>query len=108
MDFEPEYNAAIAEKSIALQNKQTQEIANETAIAKAEADKKVAIVKAQATAESTKIKAEAEAEANKTISQSLTDEIIKNKAIDKWDGKLPIVSGSDANITDVSSLLGQE
>lgn len=93
MDFEDSYNAAIAEKSIALQNQQKQEIENQTAIAKAEADKKVAIANAEAKAEAKRIEAEAEAEANKKISESLTDEILDNKAIDKWDGKMPTVTG---------------
>lgn len=77
MDFEEEYNAAIAAKSIAQQKAEEQAIANQTAIDKAEADKKVAISKAEATAESKRIAAEAEAEANKLIDESLNDKILK-------------------------------
>lgn len=108
MDFEDSYNAAIAEKSIALQNQQKQEIENQTAIAKAEAEKKVAIANAEAKAEAMRIEAEAEAEANKTISESLTDEIIKNKTVEKWDGKLPVVTDGDGTIIDIGSILGGE
>ena len=36
MDFEDSYNQAIAEKSVAQQNQEKQEIENKTAIAKAE------------------------------------------------------------------------
>lgn len=104
MDFEESYNLAIANKSIASQNKQRQEIENETAISKAEADKKVAIAVAEAEAETKRIAAEAEAEAiltranaeaeaNRKLAESLTEAIIKNKTIEKWDGGLPKVTG---------------
>ena len=104
MDFEDSYNAAIAEKSIALQNQQKQEIENQTAIAKAEADNKVAIANAEAKAEAKRIEAEAEAEANKKISESLTDEILDNKAIDKWDGKMPTDTGDGGTIVDIGGI----
>ena len=108
MDFEPSYNAAIAEKSIALQNQQKQEIENQTAIAKAEADKKVAIANAEAKAEAKRIEAEAEAKANEVISKSLTEEVIENKTVDKWDGKLPTVSGGNGTIVDIGELFKGE
>lgn len=104
MDFEESYNQAIAEKSIASQNRQKQSIENETAVAKAEADKKVAIAKAQGEAESKRItaeadaqaaltRAEAEAEANRKLNESLSENVLQNKAINKWDGSLPFVNG---------------
>ena len=93
MDFEESYNNAISDKSIAMQRQAQQEIENNTAIAKAEADKKVAIANAEAEAEATRIAAEAEAAANKLIAESLTDEILKSKFYEKWDGKLPSVMG---------------
>ena len=102
MDFEESYNAAIAEKSIAMQKQEKQKIENETAIAKAEADKKVAIANAEAKAEATRIAAEAEAEANKKIKESLSDEILESKFYEKWDGKLPNAMGADTIITDIS------
>ena len=92
MDFEEDYNKAIAEKSIAQQTKEKQAIENETAVAKAEADKQVAITNAQAKADATRIAAEAEAEANEKIKNSLNDQIIKSKFYEKWDGKLPEAS----------------
>lgn len=101
MDFEEDYNKAIAEKSIAQQTKEKQAIENETAIAKAEADKKVAITNAEAQADATRIAAEAEAEANEKIKNSLNDQIIKSKFYEKWDGKLPEAMGSDTVITKV-------
>ena len=118
MDFEPSYNAAIAEKSIASQNQQRQAIENETAIAKAEAEKQVAIANAQAEAESLKIEteakaaallieAEAQAEANRKLAESITDDIINNKIVEKWDGQLPVVSGGSGTIIDIGALTGE-
>ena len=101
MDFEESYNNAISVKSIAMQRQAQQEIENNTAIAKAEADKKVAIANAEAEAEATRIAAEAEAAANKLIAESLTDEILKSKFYEKWDGKLPSVMGDNAVISNI-------
>lgn len=101
MDFEDDYNAAIAEKSITQQVQEKQEIENNTAIAKAEADKKVKIVNAEAEAEATRIKAEAEAEANKVLAKSLTDPILRSKFYDKWNGTLPSVMGENTAIVDI-------
>jgi len=102
MDFEPEYNAAIAAKSIAQQQAEEQAIKNETAIAKAEADKKVDIANAEAKAERKRIAAEAEAEDNKLLDESLNDNILKSKFYEKWDGKLPTVMGEGTAIVDVA------
>lgn len=112
MDFEASYNEAIAAKSIAKQTQERQEIENQTAIAKAEADKQVSITNAQAEAEAKKIQAQAEAdallieadaeaEANRKLAESLTDEVIENKTIEKWDGKLPTVTGDNGTIIDI-------
>lgn len=101
MDFEEDYNRAIAEKSIAQQTKEKQAIENETAVAKAEADKKVAITNAEAQADATRIAAEAEAQANEKIKNSLNDQILRSKFYDKWDGKLPEAMGSDTVITKI-------
>lgn len=72
-----------------------------TAIAKAEADKKVAIANAEAKAEATRIAAKAEAEANELLTNSLNDNIIKLKFYEKWNGVLPTVMGEGTVITDV-------
>lgn len=60
---------------------------NEVAQAKAEADKRVAQAKGEA--DSILLTAQAQAEANKILASSITPELIQNKAIEKWDGKLP-------------------
>lgn len=42
--------------------------------------------------------AEAKAEANRILSESLTDEVLKQQMYEKWDGKLPKVTGGDTMI----------
>lgn len=98
MDFQDAYNDAIQKKSIAQQTKAAQEIENETAIKKAEADKQVAITNAEAAAETKKIEAEAEAEANKKLANSISDVLVEYQKVQKWNGKLPTVTGGSAII----------
>lgn len=99
MDFEKAYNTAIQQKSIAQQNADKQKIENEAAIAKAEADKQVAITNAEAEAQKTSIAADAQAEANRKIAESLSEPLIEYQKIQKWDGKLPTVSGGNALVS---------
>ena len=81
-DFSEAFINAIEEKQVAQQQ-----------LLKAETEKQTAITTAEAEAETIRIKAQAEADANTTVSQSLTEMIIENKKIEKWDGKLPQVQG---------------
>ena len=88
-NFSEEFNKAIEEKQVAEQKVLTakQELEKE----RIEAEKKI-------------VKAEAEKQANELKQQSLTDNIIKEKFIEKWNGELPKVSGSN-NIMDVSGII---
>lgn len=61
--------------------------------------------KAQINAEKKKIEAQGEADANAIKTSKLTDQILTEMLINKWDGKLPIVNGSENNMLDISSLL---
>ncbi|MBR3837245.1 MAG: prohibitin family protein [Clostridia bacterium] len=81
-DFSDAFINAIEEKQVAQQQ-----------LLKAETEKQTAITNAEAEAETIRIKAEAEAEANQIVSQSLSDLIIENKKIEKWNGQLPQVQG---------------
>lgn len=101
MDFDEVYNKAIQDKSIAIQTREKQAIENETKIAKAEADKQVEILNAEAAAEKVRISAEAEAAANELLNGSLTDNILRSKFYDSWDGVLPRVMGQDTVITSI-------
>lgn len=88
---DPAIQTAINEKFSSEQKLVTQENNNKVTISKAEAD-------AQA-----KIKAaEAEAEANRKIAESLTPELIEKLKIEKWNGDVPQVQGSDSTIVDMS------
>ncbi len=92
-DFSEAFITAIEEKQVAQQQ-----------LLKAETEKRTAITNAEAAAEAVKIKAEAEAEANKTISASLTDRVIENKKIEKWNGELPKVTGGGSTIIDIGDV----
>ncbi|MCY8228728.1 prohibitin family protein [Bacillus spizizenii] len=59
--------------------------------AKAKAEK--AKIESQGKAEAQKIEAEGTAKSNEIIKKSLTDELIEYNTVDKWDGKLPQVTG---------------
>ena len=61
--------------------------------------------KAQKEAETKLIEAQGEAEANAAKSTQLTDQILKEKIIEKWNGELSKVGGSNGIMFDISSLL---
>lgn len=90
--------------SITAKNKAVQEaqrIENEVKISEANAKKKN--IEAEATANALIIQAKAEAEANRLRQQSLTELIVQQQFIEKWDGKLPVYGTAPAlikNITD--------
>lgn len=58
-------------------------------------------------AETKLIKAEGEAKANAVKTKALTDEVLFEMWINKWDGKMPTVSGTDNSMIDISGLLGK-
>ena len=67
----------------------------ENEVKEAEANAKIAVAKAEGEARAMKIKADAEAYYNRTIAASLSPLIVQEDWIEKWDGKLPQVQGSD-------------
>jgi len=89
-NFSKEFNKAIEEKQVAEQKVLTakQELEKE----RIEAEKKI-------------VKAEAEKRSNELKEESLTDNIIREKFIEKWDGHLPKVTGSN-NMLDINGILG--
>ena len=91
-DAGEEIEAAIAKEAV-----------TKKAVETAEQEKK----KAEIDAQTKLIKAEGEAKANEIKTKQLTDEILTEMFIEKWDGKLPTVSGSDGMMLDVSNILGQ-
>ncbi|MBP5289479.1 MAG: prohibitin family protein [Clostridia bacterium] len=86
-DFSEAFINAIEEKQVAQQQ-----------LLKAETEKQTAITNAEAQAETIRIKAQAEADANRTLSQSLDENVLKYAEIEKWDGKLPQVTGGEGGV----------
>ena len=92
IDFSDAFEQAVEEKMIAEQNKLKADYENEKKIAQAEADAQAKLKEAEA-----KVKiAEAEAQANRLLEQSLTEQILRDKYLDKWDGKLPTTIAGDS------------
>lgn len=87
--FPPTVIAALNSKIEAMQRAQQRE--NELREAEAEAKKKVAT--AEGAAKSSILRAEADSKANLMLSKSITPELIQWQAVQKWDGKLPDVTG---------------
>lgn len=106
IDFSDAFEQAVEDKMIAEQSKLKADYENETVIAKAAAEAEAKLKAAQAEieiakaeAEAKKIAAEGQAQANNIVKDSLTDKIIYEKYIEKWDGKLPsVMTGDDGSI----------
>lgn len=109
-DFSAEFNSAIEQKQVAEQNKLKAETEKEQKIIEAEAQAAEKTIAAQAEADAAKLKAEgeaeairtkaeAQAEANDKIAKSLTPEVLRDKAIDKWNGAYPsVVAGEQSSM----------
>ena len=93
-EFSKEFNDAIEAKQVAEQNLLKTKTEQQQAIVIAEAEAKKKVIAADAEATSIKTKATAQAEANKTLTASLSNNLIKYQTIDKWDGVLPKVADS--------------
>jgi len=72
-------------------NQRAQQRENELREAEAEAKKQIA--RAEGQARCAVVQAESESEANHLLSKSVTKELIQWQAVQKWDGKLPSVTG---------------
>lgn len=86
-----EIQKAINEKFSSEQKLVTQENENMVVLSKAEAEAKAKL-----------LAAEAEAEANRKIAASLTPELIEKIKYERWDGKMPTVSGGSGTIIDLT------
>lgn len=98
-DFSEEFNEAIEAKQVAEQNLIKTKTEQEQAIVIAEAEAQKKLIAAQAEADAITAKAQAQADANKLLAESLSDNVVEYEKIQKWDGKLPTVTGSDALIS---------
>ena len=117
-DFSDAYISAIEEKQVAEQRllKAKTEAEEKKVTAQAEADASLILaeaeakakanarlIEAEAEAEAKRIVAEAEAEANQLLSSALSDNLIDYKTIEKWNGEMPMATGTTPFI-DVSNL----
>jgi regulator of protease activity HflC (stomatin/prohibitin superfamily) len=79
----------------------------ENQVKEAEANAKIEVAKAEGNARAMKIKADAEAYYNRTIAASLSPMIVQEDLIEKWNGVLPLISGGDGMIMDVSKIMNK-
>ena len=107
-NFSKELNAAIEKKQVAEQNKLKAQTDKDKTIIDAEAAAEKKKIAAQADADATLIKAKSQAQANKLLNDSLTDKVTNYKAVEKWDGKLPKVQGSDGTIINFSDITDEK
>ena len=88
IDFSDAFEQAVEEKMVAEQAKLKADYENEKKLAAAKAD-----------AEAKIMAAEAEAKANELLEKSLTDKILEEMYLDKWNGELPeVVAGEDVSM----------
>ena len=74
-------------------------------VKEAEAKAKIAIAKAKGEGDAMRIKADAEAYYNKAIAASLTQYVVMEDWIEKWDGSLPTVQGGQGMMFDMSKFI---
>lgn len=98
-DFSAEFNNAIEAKQVAEQNLIKTKTEQEQAIVIAEAEAKMQIIAAEAEAKAIEAKAKANADANELLTKSLSNALVEYQKIQKWDGKLPTVTGGNALIS---------
>jgi regulator of protease activity HflC (stomatin/prohibitin superfamily) len=65
---------------------------------------KAEVAKAEGEAQSILVRAKAQAEANRLLQSTLSQNLIQSKAIDKWDGTLPQVSGGSTPFIDLRGM----
>ena len=65
---------------------------------------KAAVAKAEGEAQAILVHAKAQSDANRLLQSTLTTNLIQSKAIDKWDGVLPQVSGGSTPFVDLRGL----
>lgn len=97
-DFSNEFNNAIEAKQVAEQNLIKTKTEQEQAIVIAEANAKQKVISANAEAEAILAQAQAQADANKLLEESLSGKVIAYEQIQKWNGVMPRVTGSDSGL----------
>lgn len=88
---QPDANTMAAIQAVVDASQKLEQLEIEKKQAKAEAEKRIETSKGES--EAIRIKSEADAKANKLLQASISDELVEYKALEKWDGKLPTVTG---------------
>jgi len=111
VELSQELEALIAAKTNRLQEnanlqaeRDNANVVNQKAIDLAKANAEIQRTQAQANADAVVTNAKAQAEANELLTRSLSPALIEYRKIDKWDGKLPSVTGADGTIVSTGSL----
>jgi regulator of protease activity HflC (stomatin/prohibitin superfamily) len=103
--FSEEFNHAIEAKQIAEQRALTAK--NDLSRIQTEAQQ--AKARAEGEAQAQLAIAKAQAEANALLSQAITDKILQLKAIEKWDGVMPVSTGGNTtSLIDISTITGKK
>lgn len=89
-DFSDDYEKAVEAKKIAEQQVEEERQKQQKLIVEQENKVKLAELEVE--------KKKLEAEANKIVTDSLSKEILQKQMIEKWDGKLPYVTGGSGTI----------
>jgi len=101
--FDTKYQDAIEAKQVAEQKALT--ATNDLRRIEVEAQQAEAV--ALGVANSMLIEARAEAERQEMLNQTLNRELLEWQAIQKWDGKLPVVGGDSGAFVDVSGIVNR-
>lgn len=88
---QPDENTMAAIQAVVDASQKLEQLEIEKEQAKAEAEKRKETALGEA--EAIRIKSEADAKANKLLQASLSEGLVEYKALEKWDGKLPSVTG---------------
>jgi regulator of protease activity HflC (stomatin/prohibitin superfamily) len=91
----------INEKNAAIQSA----LKSENLVKEAEAKAKIAVAEAEGKAQAMKVKADAEAYYNRTIAASLTEYVVIEDWIEKWNGTVPTVQGTQGMMFDMSKFI---
>lgn len=77
----------------------------ENEVKEAEAKAKIAVAKARGESDALKIKGDGEAYYNRVVAASLNDLLVRQYALEKWDGKTPVVMGGQGMMFDMSKIV---
>lgn len=101
--FDTKYQDAIEAKQVAEQKALT--ATNDLRRIEVEAKQREA--RAEGEANAMLIQARAEAERQELLRRTMTPELVQWQAIQKWDGRMPVVSGGGNTLVDVGAITGK-